>query len=308
MDDYEGIEKARRLATIDTLLDELATHESGISFIYSALDLLAVRYRIRDAAVVLRNDSFGTQIFRMRGRAVSSNLVAALGSHPGVYCTSDIVPQSELDAVYLACQQSFSSQFVKFNTAHNTASYAETPTDSEILEPMTSSNFDDKLATASHHARVTRRSAQSSLSQTSRMLVSQFLIFVDVVVFIMTVADINGPLRFVFGLILGVVIPGWSIVGPLKLNNPPLEFGLTLSVGASLLMIVAQILMTTNLWHLAALEDVVCIVCLPSLIFQARSRRSSGQHTGPTEWVKRKTAPLSSLRLPDFIHRAFTDK
>jgi hypothetical protein len=65
----------------------------------------------------------------------------------------------------------------------------------------------------------------------------------------------------------------------MKLDNAPLEFGLTLAVSLSLLMVVAQILMTVNLWHLVALEEVTCVVCLPSLLFQARGRRPAGRHS-----------------------------
>jgi hypothetical protein len=89
----------------------------------------------------------------------------------------------------------------------------------------------------------------------------------------MTAAGIHGPIRFVFGLILGVVIPGWCIVGPLKIGNVPLEIGLTVAVSLSLLMVIAQLLMTFNLWHLGGLEEVTCVLCLPSLFFQTRSPR-----------------------------------
>jgi uncharacterized membrane protein len=42
---------------------------------------------------------------------------------------------------------------------------------------------------------------------------TQFLVAVDVVILVMAFANTLGPVRFFLGLILGVLIPGWSIIG-----------------------------------------------------------------------------------------------
>ena len=44
------------------MLDQLSASELGIGFIYSVLDLLARRYHLVDAVVVLGDESLGTQI------------------------------------------------------------------------------------------------------------------------------------------------------------------------------------------------------------------------------------------------------
>lgn len=257
-----------------------ANNDSGIGAIYSELESLAARYRINDAAVVLVNESFGTQIFRLRGRAVSADLLNELGSLPGVYCTPAIVPQGDLDAVYASCQQSFASRFVRFNTAQVASTSPEgLRSESEDLELPQSDSYnklEEMPAPTIHVAQTWLRNASTSHSKTTRVLVSRFLILVDVAVFVLTVGSFHGPVRLVLGLVFGLFVPGWCIVGLLKLDNPPLEIGLTVAVSLSLLMVIAQILITINQWHLGALEIAICIVCLPFLILQSGVRRPVG--------------------------------
>ena len=68
------------------MLDELASTELGIGFVYSVLDVLAERYELLDAMIVLHDDALGTQAFRLGappgGRARASRTVEGA---PGVY-------------------------------------------------------------------------------------------------------------------------------------------------------------------------------------------------------------------------------
>jgi hypothetical protein len=257
---------------------DVETTESGIGFIYSALKSLANRYRISDAAVVLVTESFGTQIFRLNGKAVSAILVDKFGSHPGVYCTPDIIPQSELDAIYAACQQSFSSQSVRFESARN-ASTTQVKSQVETVVPEPSryrsrQKIEASITPTERSARSLRRKATSPRRLITRALLSRLLILIDIATFAVTVGAIHGPVRIGLGLILGLVIPGWCVVGFINLNNPPLEFGLSVAVSLALLMIIAQILETIDLWHLGALEEVTCVLCLPFLIYLSQGRMS----------------------------------
>ena len=34
-------------------------------------------------------------------------------------------------------------------------------------------------------------------------------------------------------------------------------------------MVAAQLLLTVHAWHLVALQEAVCLICIPSLIWQA---------------------------------------
>lgn len=102
-----------------TMLDELAVSELGIGFIYSVLDLLVERYALSDAVVVLAHQSFGTQMFRAGGAALSLDQASSLGNAPGVYCEPDVVPLAERDAMRTACQLALSMHLARFSAAHD---------------------------------------------------------------------------------------------------------------------------------------------------------------------------------------------
>jgi uncharacterized membrane protein len=108
----------------------------------------------------------------------------------------------------------------------------------------------------------------------TRRTISMALVAVDVTVLILTLSHVHGPLRLVVGLILGAFIPGWSLIGPFKLADAALEVSLSVAMSLALLMLTAQVLMTVHEWHLLVLEEVTCVVCLPSLIWQCRLGRS----------------------------------
>jgi hypothetical protein len=53
-----------------------------------------------------------------------------------------------------------------------------------------------------------------------------------------------------------------------------LEVSLAVAMSFVLLMLSAQVLMTVHQWHLWGFEEVVCVLCLPSLVWQSRRRKS----------------------------------
>ncbi len=102
-----------------TMLTELSQGELGIGFIYSLLDRLAERHGLRDVVVVLSDESFGTQNFRLGGRSVTADMAARLGENVGVHCEPDIVPAFEADAVRTACQLALSLHLARFSAGHD---------------------------------------------------------------------------------------------------------------------------------------------------------------------------------------------
>jgi hypothetical protein len=199
----------------------MAIGESGLGFIYSALEILATRFGLGDAAIVIANESVGLQMFRLGQRDVSVELAVRLGATPGVYCSPDIVPADDLEVFLGACQRALSSPQIR------------------LIAP----NW--------------------------RAIISTVLVLIDVATFVMATTDIHGPGRFYCGLVVGLAIPGWSVVGLFKLKNAALEVGLTLATSLSMIMILAQIMMTVHLWHPILLQELLCVVCLPSLVWQA---------------------------------------
>lgn len=114
----------------------------------------------------------------------------------------------------------------------------------------------------------------------TRAVASMLLLGVDVILLVLATMGVVGPVRFGLGLVLGLVIPGWSIVGLLRLDNAPLEVGLSIAVSLALLIVTAQLMITYHLWHPIALEELTCLACIPSLFAQAFL--SPVDHEGPT--------------------------
>jgi uncharacterized membrane protein len=108
-----------------------------------------------------------------------------------------------------------------------------------------------------------------------RSYFSRFLLVADFLIFMMTVGHFHGPLRVFLGVILCVAIPGWSVVGLLKLENAAIEIALSLALSLALLMITAEILMSLHSWDLVVLEEITSFVCLPSLAWQSQRRREA---------------------------------
>jgi uncharacterized membrane protein len=105
--------------------------------------------------------------------------------------------------------------------------------------------------------------------RSARAVVSLTLLLVDLLALDVTRSNLHGPVRLGLGLILGAVVPGWSVVGLLKLGNAALEVGLTVAVSLALLTVTAQVLLTVHAWHLLGLEEVICLICAPSLVWQS---------------------------------------
>jgi hypothetical protein len=106
-----------------------------------------------------------------------------------------------------------------------------------------------------------------------RANLSAALVGADVVMAVLALANVHGPVRAVYGLAFCIVVPGWSIVGLLRLDNPPLEAGLTMAASFASFVVLAQLATSLGGWHLTFLQFFVCALCLPSLLFQATDLR-----------------------------------
>ena len=106
-----------------------------------------------------------------------------------------------------------------------------------------------------------------------RILISAFLLGVDVLLLVVTLSNVHGPWRFVLGLVFALTTPGWSIVGLLNVDDGALETGLSVAVSLASLLVCAQVMMALGLWHPVALEEIVCLICVPSLVRQSSGLR-----------------------------------
>jgi uncharacterized membrane protein len=107
----------------------------------------------------------------------------------------------------------------------------------------------------------------------ARANLSAALVAADVLMAVLALANVHGPVRAVYGLAFCIVVPGWSIVGLLRLDNPALEVGLTMAASFASFVVLAQLATSLGGWHLTFLQFFVCALCLPSLLFQASDLR-----------------------------------
>ena len=116
----------------------------------------------------------------------------------------------------------------------------------------------------------------TALNNPSRRIIGATLLFIDLADLAMAFANFHGATRFVGGLALGLLIPGWSIVGFFKMNDVALLFGLSLAVSAASLLIIAQFMLSMHWWHPIGLEELISAACAVSLAWQIRNARGSG--------------------------------
>jgi len=101
------------------LLDDLSSTDLGLGFVYSVLDVLAERFSLQDATVVLTDEALGTQAFRLGRREADAELLDRLQGETGVYADPDIVPEVVRDAVRSVCQLALSLHLARYSAAHD---------------------------------------------------------------------------------------------------------------------------------------------------------------------------------------------
>lgn len=101
------------------MLAELSSGELGIGFVYALLERLAERHSLDDVVLVLADESFGVQTFRLGGRVEHADMVLEVGIEPGVYCVPPVVSEVEIDAVRVACQLALSLQLARFRAGQD---------------------------------------------------------------------------------------------------------------------------------------------------------------------------------------------
>ena len=250
--------------TLPKALTRLRESASGVGFIYQALELVATRFGLDDVVVVFQDEHVGTQIFRLGRESVSPDRFDLVNASSGVYCEPAIVSTRDKNVLFRSCSEELANSGQRRRPALTGA-----PVDDAVLVSAKSEHIqstkgidlaDDDLETWTPEPLVIN----------VRRILSQLFVLVDVATIVLVLFDVHGPMRFVFGLLVGIAIPGWSIVGLVKLENAPLELALTLTVSFAIIMVSAQILMFVHWWHLAGFEVIVCLLCLPSLLLQAR--------------------------------------
>jgi hypothetical protein len=256
-------------ATLAEDLDRLRSSETGAGYVYFALDLLASRYALSDVYIVIDLGTLGLQVFRLGGKTTFPARDEVQNAPPGLYCQPPVVPEDDARLFYEACALELKSPrplqpgIDKLYSADSFSSRAASRTNADEFDE----SDDDWFISGSTGDRWNASQYQSA-PQVRRKF-TQFLVAVDIANLIMAFANTQGPARFFLGLLFGVLVPGWSIIGFLKLKNGALEIGLSVATSLSFIMISAQIMITLSLWHLVAYEEILCIACLLPLLLQS---------------------------------------
>ncbi len=251
--------------TFSEELDKLRSSESGVAFIYTSMSVFISRFEMRDVVVVLDDGLGGTQLFRYGGKAISASQKSLIRSPPGAYSDPPTASQIDLNLLFERCRIEFESlravgdastgvlRFRRFRAASGSDSVnqlSESPPMADELENEQ------------------KRDSEPD-GEFARIAVSRLFVFIAVMNILFAAIDWTGPVRYLFGLALGVAIPGWAIVGRLKLHNAALEVGLSIATSLALLIISAQALITFHIWHLTAYDIVLSLAVLPSLLIQS---------------------------------------
>jgi len=102
------------------MVRQLSDSDAGIGFIYQALQRLATRYGLQDAAVAVQEGSLGTQIFRLGRRALDAGTATRVyESGAGVYAVPGLVPPAMRAGVEDLCQLALSVHLARHGSARD---------------------------------------------------------------------------------------------------------------------------------------------------------------------------------------------
>jgi hypothetical protein len=254
--------------SLESALERLRDERSGMVFIYSAMDLFVAHFELNDVVVVFPDGHGGTQIFRLGGKPISPDRRSLITAAPGVYCFPSLEDVDDVNLLFERCQREFNDLRSRGDASTGVISprpFRERPrekpgrveevldTPKELVEVVVPQVAGTGFAVASW-----------------RPFASRVFIYVTLANLVLALLNVTGGIRFVLGLVLGVAIPGWSIVGLFHFRDTALEIALSMAMSLAVVIVFAQLLITIHFWHLEAFEVFLCLVCLPSLVYQAK--------------------------------------
>ncbi|OYV61617.1 MAG: hypothetical protein B7Z69_00275 [Actinobacteria bacterium 21-73-9] len=281
--------------TLSEELDQVAQSRSGEAFVYEALARLALRHQLSDAVVVLPEvDGGPARVLRLDRRPLAPSMLHRLASHPGLHCDPPRIPREERRLVLERCRAALAPEPPSAPAPEPVAPLppAGPPVGPALgvrapgtveLEVEAAPPGGPSATPTTFRALVRgplgarRRRAPGPLpGDDVRLRVSVGLVAVSLAIVALGLAQVHGPVRFVVGLVFGLLGPGWAVVGWMRLAQPALELGMTLAASLTILMLSAQVLITVHLWHLMGFGEVLGLVCAVSLTLQARQHRRRG--------------------------------
>jgi hypothetical protein len=254
--------------SLDAALDRLRAERSGMLFIYSAMDLFAAHFELSDVVVVFYDGHGGKQIFRLGGKPISPDRKSLITADPGVYCYPKLIDVEGVDLLFERCKQEFSDLRSRGDASTGVIS----PRPFQERPREVPKRRDEALDLPAALVEVEDPQVEGSAFgvETWREFASKVFVFVTLANIVLALLDVTGSVRFVLGLVLGLVIPGWSTVGLIHFRDTALEIALSMATSFAIVMVGAQVMITLHFWHLEAFEVFLCLACLPSLVYQAK--------------------------------------
>jgi hypothetical protein len=249
-------------------LEKLRLSTSGVAFIYASMSVFVSRFEMRDVVVVLDDGHEGTQLFRYEGKAITARQKSLIHSPPGAYSDPPTASPSDLNLLFERCRNEFERLRAVGDASTGVLPFRRfrAPNDDLPVEGLRESPLD----TAPDAYEIEQQRDPAPGGEFARVVVSRIFVFIAVMNILFAAIDWTGPVRYLFGLALGVAIPGWAIVGRLNLRYAALELGLSIATSLALLIVCAQVLITIHFWHLTAFDIVLSVAVLPSLLYQSR--------------------------------------
>jgi hypothetical protein len=245
-------------------LNQLRTERSGMAFIYSAIDLFVARFELNDLVIVFHDGDDDTQIFRWGSKPISPERRLLINAAPGVYSYPSLDHAEAERLLFERCTQAFadihySDESVVAPRPFERSKQESSRADSELATPDGSVEDEDPQVRGSHFG-----------VESWRVFASRVFVCIAVSDVLLALLNVSGGIRYVLGLTLGLAIPGWSIVGLVHFRDTALEISLSLAASLAIVMVSGQLLITMHFWHLELFEVLLCLVCLPSLLHQAK--------------------------------------
>jgi len=155
-------------------------------------------------------------------------------------------------------------------------------TDRDLLESLehlddAGSGFDDVDGAAMAPFGPRRGRHQAPPGHGGRSLATALVLAIDVVALCFTHFGVHGALRMWVGLAFVLAVPGWALVGYLRLRWPAAELSLTVALSLAVTLLASEVMLWSHQWHPTTCQLIIGGISAVLLIGQLlRGRQMEG--------------------------------
>ncbi len=135
-------------------------------------------------------------------------------------------------------------------------------TDFDLLESLehlddAELGFDEEDGTAMAPFGPRRGRHQAPPGHGGRVLATTLILAIDLIALCCTHFGVHGAVRMWIGLAFVLAVPGWAIVGYLRLRWPAAELSLTVALSLALTLLGSEIMLWAHAWHPTTLQLII---------------------------------------------------